>query len=393
MTGWRLTQLTFGSDEGRFHSHSYYDIPVFDGTGTRIAGFRTAFTGRHPTPGDSVEVGLADAGRPGDWHPLAATTAWSWQQGPMAQWVPGRDALVWNDREGDRFVARLHDTGTGTTATLPRPVYALTPDGRAGLSVNMARLNALRPGYGYATDTPPPLPRIPDDDGVWSVPLDGSAPRLILPLARAVAFLRTRLALRERLRHRLDRYRYWFNHVKIAPGGDRFTLKLRWRKPQGGWNGRMGVSLTCAIDGTGLRLLGRATSHVLWLDDDRLYYYDEGAGDMPLVADAAPEGRRIGTIPGIDANVHMRHLPPRIGPGGTPETAVFDTPYREDVDLFQTAWNGGDRTLIASFAGHVPPRGPFRCDLHPVPDASGQRLVVTSMQDGGRQIYLLERDP
>ena len=401
MTGWTRRQLTFGSERGVVHAHSYYDIPVFDTAGNRIAALRHDHpASRHPGPADAVEVGLVEADRPGSWHPLGRSTAWSWQQGPMAQWVPAADGagerLVWNDREGGRFVARLLDPSSGGgPLTLPMPVYAVMPGGRSGLSVNMARLQVLRPGYGYAVEEEAPgMPRRPEDDGIWQVPFDGGAPRLLLPLARAVDFLLARLPAADRLRHRLLPYHYWFNHVKIAPGGGRFTVKLRWRRRGGPWSGRMGVSLTCDTGGgRDLRLLGRATSHVIWLDDTRLYYFDEGRRDMPLVEDTAPAGTRRGLIGGgLAANVHLRHLPPAPPAGGAlPPRIVYDTPYREAPELWEAGPDGADRRRIAAFSNHRPAKGPFRCDLHPVPDAAGDRLVVTSTEDGGRQIHLLER--
>ncbi len=385
-TGWTLTQLTFGTSESRFHAHSYYDIPVLDAAGARVAVHRTTFAGRQPVPGDRIEVGLVETAAPGTWQPIGSSDAWSWQQGPMAQWVGRR--VVWNDRDGDRFVARLHDPDTGATETLAAPVYAVSPDGATALSLDMARLDRLRPGYGYPGGTTPGG-RIPASVGVRRLALDGSAPVLVLPLAEAVAFLHRMLPMRARAGHLVRRYHYWFNHAKIAPDGRRFTVKLRWRHPNGPWTGDMGVSLTCGLDGTGVALLADATSHVLWLDGARAYYWRRGA--LALTADRIPRGEPLRVIgPGvITSNVHLRHLPPG---SATPAEWVFDTPYRETVDLMLMGSTEADPVRIASFAGHVPPRGPYRCDLHPVPDAAGDRIVVTSMADGGRQVYLLRRD-
>jgi hypothetical protein len=78
--------------------------------------------------------------------------------------------------------------------------------------------------------------------------------------------------------------------------------------------------------------------------------------------------------------------------GALPPAIVYDTPYREAPELRVAGPEGEDARRIAAFTGHVPPRGAFRCDLHPVPDAAGRRIVVTSTEDGGRQIYLLARD-
>ncbi len=309
----------------------------------------------------------------------------------MAQFVPGTATLVWNDREGEAFVARRHALDgaaeTGALPSLPRPVYALSPDGRFALSLNMARLEGLRPGYGYAGGGGARLDEPhPGDDGVWRVPLDGAPPMLVLSLDDAVRFLRSRLSLAQRARHRLARFVYWFNHAKVSPDGARFTVKLRWRAPGKGWNETQGVSLTCACGGGPPSLLARATSHVIWESADVLYLWRDGG--LERVADAAPEGHSLGPLAPrtVDANVHIRRLP------GDAARFVFDTPYRERIELNLYDETTDEVRRLASFGGHVPARGPFRCDLHPCPSPDGRRIVVTSLQDGGRQMYVLTRD-
>ncbi|CAM4294693.1 TolB family protein [Palleronia rufa] len=385
MTGWRCTRLTRGGPDGPFHSHSYYDVPVFDATGRRIVAHRMSFAGRQPTPEDTIEIGLIDADRPDSWQPIGESRAWSWQQGPLAQWLGGGPRVVWNDREGPDFVARIHDTETGETRTLGRTVYGVDPAGTTGFSLDMGRLNAVRPGYGYPGGPDgTALPRYPDDDGVWRVDLETGRARLVLSLRRAARLVRPRLGMRARLRHGLAGYTYWFNHVKVAPDGRRFTVKLRWRKIGGPWNESMGVSLTCGADGDDPRLLADATSHVIWRDPEHLYFWRRGA--VEVFRDEAAGGRKVGTIAPdlIDANVHIRHL------DANARHFVLDTPYREEIDLLTLDTRTGTHRRIATFPGHVPRRGPFRCDLHPCPSPDGRRIVVTSLRDGGRQIYLLE---
>lgn len=384
--GWRLTQLTFGSAERRCHAHAYYDIPVFDPSGRYLAGHRVDFAGRHPEPSDRIEIGVIDLDGDRRWQPVGTSHAWSWQQGAMSQWLPRGRNLVWNDRDGDRFIARLRDLDTGAERQVPRPVYALHPDGRSALSLNMARLQHVRPGYGYAGGGGAGIDaRRPADDGIWRIDLLDGSERLILSLDDAARFALAQRPLRERLAHRLAGYTYWFNHVKIAPGGDRFTVKLRFRRLGKGWDESMGFSLTGSTTGGALHLLDDATSHVIWLDDRQLYLWRKDG--VWLYADTAPRGRRQTRLAPdlIDANVHIRHFP------GDPDRFVFDTPYREEVALLLWDRATGRHAHIARFANHRPPRGPFRCDLHPVPGPDGRRLVVTSLQDGGRQIYLLER--
>lgn len=391
MTDWHLAQLTFGSDQARYHSHSYYDIPVIDRPGRRIAAYQVRFAERQPTADDPIEVGIVDTDQPGSWEPVGQSRAWSWQQGPLAQWIGGGPSVVWNDRDGDRFTAQVVNIDSGARETLPLPVYAVDAAGHFVLSVNMARLDVLRPGYGYPDGSGARLDEAcPADDGVWRLDLAaGSGPRLVLPLARAVAFLREMFPWWHRLRHRASAYRYWFNHVKVAPDSRRFTVKLRWRRDGGSWSDRMGVSLTCGVDGDDLRLLADATSHVIWLNDSHAYFWRRG--EVVLFEDRAPRGMRRHAIAAdsIDDNVHIRHLPP--GPTDAPSRFVFDTPYREAVDLCLYDVPTATPSRIARFRGHVPVRGPFRCDLHPCPSETGDRIVVTSLHDGGRQVYMLTR--
>lgn len=388
MNGWAVTQLSFGTAEGRFHSHSYYDIPVIDAEARRVLAHRSTFSDRQPAPEDTVEVGVIDIEAPGSWTRLGESRAWSWQQGPMAQWVTATGQACWNDRGEDGFIARFADPNTGVVTTLPRPVYAIDPAGRFALSLDLARLEQLRPGYGYAVITRDTnMPRRPSGSGVWRMPLDGRAPDLILSLADAVRWLLRQLPVKQRASHEIRRYHYWFNHAKISPDGTRFTVKLRWRHPDKGWSSRQGVSLTCGTNGHDLRLLSDDTSHVIWQDDRRLYFWRKG--ELVLFEDTAPHGTRLGTLAPdvIKANVHMRHLPPTAQ--RAPERYVFDTPYSEKIDLKILDAETEKATPIARFENHVPHNGPFRCDLHPCPDISGQRIVVTSLHDGGRQVYLL----
>ncbi len=390
MTDWALQQLTYGSNDGRFHSHSYYDVPVMDRGGANVLVHRMAFAGRHPQPDDTVAVGVVDAESPGSWTALGESRAWSWQQGPMAQWVAGGPKCVFNDRGDDGFVARIVDTQSGKHNSLARPCYAVDHEGRFYYSLNMARLVDMQPGYGYAGGSDPIAGRrSSDDDGVWRVSIDDGAARLVLSLDAARRFLMERSGVAKRVRHRLARYSYVFNHIKLSPDGSRFTVKLRWRRPGGRWADRMGASLTANIDGSDLRLLADATSHVVWLNSTTLYCWRKG--ELVLFSDRAPRGARLRAIAPslIDQNVHIRHLPPRSA--DELSELIFDTPYKERVKLICYNDLTGAHGIIAAFANHVPALGPFRCDLHPCPSDDGRKIIVTSLADGGRQVYLLAR--
>ncbi|MGB3722925.1 MAG: hypothetical protein WA979_08925 [Pacificimonas sp.] len=387
---WTRRQLTTGTDDSRYHSHAYYDIPVIDETARFVIGHQMRFQGHHPAVDDDIEIGIMDLESGAEWQPLGPTSAWSWQQGAMSQFLPtqpaGKTRAIWNIRLSDnRFGARICDISNKDVHDLDVPVYAIAPSGTAALSLDMSRLNMLRPGYGYANVPDRSMRRKPSDEGVCRVDLDSGKTALILPLAQAVDILTRHLSLRARAKHLLKRYHYWFNHAKISPDGRRFTVKLRWRNIGKSWSDQQGVSLTANMDGSDVRLLASATSHVIWLSNEQLYFWRSDG--LFLFDDTAPQGTEIEQMAPelITTNVHIRHMP------AAPNVFVLDTPYREDIDLILFDKRTKHHEKIAQFAGHRPKRGPFRCDLHPCPDIAGRRIVVTSLEDGGRQIYLLER--
>lgn len=387
--GWTIRRLTEGSDRSALHAHSYYDIPVFDRTGRFLAAHRMGFEDRWMKADDSVQVGMVDW-KNGGFEPVGETTAWSWQQGPLAQWIPRSDRLVWNTRDGDGFNARMFDRRTGQTRSLPRTVYALDPKGACALSVNMARIDKARPGYGYAGGAGGRLDEsAPGDDGVWRMDLDTGRCELVLSLRRAAEFLKSALDPEQARRHRDVPQLYWFNHVKLSPDGKRFTVKLRWRVKnlQQPWRGAQSVSLTCGIDGEDLRFLIQGGSHVMWLNDRELICWAQPRSRLVRLEDAS-HGQHVSDIrPDLfEKNIHIHPLAAR------PGRYIYDTPYSEEVSVCAYDEGSGETETLASFSNHRPKHGPFRCDLHPVPAPDGDGVVVTSLHDGGRQIYAIERE-
>src|SRR5262249_37035246 len=153
-------------------------------------------------------LGMVDLRDGNRWIPLGESRAWCWQQGCMLQWLPGSNTqVIWNDREGDRFVSRILDVMTRKRRTVGAPVYAISPDGRWAIAPDSRRLHDTRPGYGYAglpdphADDPAPA-----DTGMWMVDLVSGHSRLLVAFADIARLPYLRPGEAEGAKH-------WFNHL------------------------------------------------------------------------------------------------------------------------------------------------------------------------------------
>jgi len=112
----------------KYHWRGYYDKDLFDTNDRYVLANEVDFEGRSPEPNDKISVGMIDLHQQDEWMELGTTTAWNWQQGCMLQWIPGDDYrekqhVLWNDREGDRFVCRILDIESRRIVrTLPAPI-------------------------------------------------------------------------------------------------------------------------------------------------------------------------------------------------------------------------------------------------------------------------------
>ena len=115
----------------------------------------------------------------------------------MLQWIPGSDRQVlWNERQGDRFVSRVFDVTTGESHILPAPVYTIAPDGKTAIGADFRRINHMRPGYGFAGIRDPNHDILaPEDEGIYRLDLSGdgetvggdSGKKLLISIAEVAA--------------------------------------------------------------------------------------------------------------------------------------------------------------------------------------------------------------
>ncbi len=367
----------------RFHWFAYYDKLEFDPSGRYVLSNEVDFEHRSPKPDDVIRVGLVDLQDGDRWIELGESRAWNWQQGCMLQWLPGSESeVIWNDREGDRFVAHVLDVRTRKRRTLPGPVYAVSPDGRWAVSPDFRRLNDTRPGYGYAGLPDPNRDvAVPADSGIWKMDLKTGEARMILSLADA-----------ERVPPKEGDWtgaKHWYNHLLVNTDGSRFCFLHRWRgsKEGGSFKTRL---FTASPEGKDLHVLDPygGTSHFIWRDPShilawawhpshksRFYLYRDRTEDVEVV------GRDVMTV-----NGHCTYLPGNrwILNDTYPDRERLQHPYLYHAET-------GRRVPLGHF--HLPREysGEWRCDLHPRFSPDGKKVVIDSPHGGnGRQLYLID---
>jgi hypothetical protein len=368
----------------KHHWFGYYDKLQFDPSGRYVLGMEVDFEHRSPTSEDVIRVGMIDLADGDRWIELGETRAWCWQQGCMLQWIPGSDReVIWNDREGDRFVCHVLDVHSGKKRTLGNPIYTVSPNGRTAIGADFRRINHMRPGYGYA-GLPDPNRELlaPDDAGIYSVDLETGAATFLISIAQVAAIPDP---------HRdLSEAKHYFNHLLFNTDGSRFIFLHRCRWGESGFHTRM---MTAAADGSniyGVDQYGH-TSHFIWRDpehilawarhpshEDAFYIYRDGTQEVEVI------GKGVMKVDGhctylADTNwILIDTYPVPRGDGKVQELYLYNV-------------ESGQRHELGEFGAAPEYAGEWRCDLHPRSSPDGSLITIDSAHGGnGRQIYLMD---
>lgn len=363
------------------------------------------FEGRSPTADDVIKIGLIDLQKGDKWTQIGESRAWGWQQGCMLQWLPGRAAfgsrseVIRNDRgrtdgQGDRFVSYMLDVFIGKKRTLPRAIYALSPDGKWAVGTEFNRIQNLRPGYGYA-GIPDPYAdqKTPEAIGLYRIDLKTGQSRMLMSLAQAAAIPYNEIDVR-------DNY-HWFNHLLINTDGSRLLFLNRWRpRPidrqkgaSGGFTTRM---FTINPDGSDPYIIDPSgfTSHIVWRDPTTICAFTKPKGMAESFYLLEDKTGKIISIKSdkMPVNGHQTYVPKHnnewlVNDNYARPGALNQIPYLYHIPT--------DRRIdLGYFPAGESYVGEWRCDLPPRSSPDGNFVCIDSTHEGhGWQFYLLDLRP
>jgi hypothetical protein len=349
------------------------------------------FEYRSPAGNDVIRIGMIDLEKGDQWTELGESRAWGWQQGCMLQWIPGSSTdVIWNDREGSKFVSRIMNVKTKKMRTLPKAIYALTPDGKWGIGTEFSRIQNLRPGYGYAGVTDPyEEVKAPKEIGLYKINLQTGESTLLFSLADLAAIPHNGESV-------VDNF-HWFNHLLVNTDGSRFTFLHRWRAKRedrqimatSNFITRM---VTADMNGKDLYLIDPSgfTSHFVWRDPTHIFAWTKPIGQnfgFYLIEDKTGKYTRIGAEK-MPVNGHQTYLPNHNNEWVLNDTYPLE---KREQTLYLYHIPTDKRVELGRFYSPETYKGEWRCDLHPRFSPDGKKVVIDSTHEGkGRQMYLVD---
>lgn len=401
-------------DEG--HSFfGYYDKSPWNKDHSRITFLNVSFCDRSPDTNDEARIIVKNLESGVRGTTVANTRAWNWQQGCMLRWLDSGD-LLFNDRDGPCFIARVIDCNGREVTRTPFPIYDLSGDGDSTVSLSFSRLAILRPGYGYAGSKDPYSHLAqPGEDGLFIGSVRDGRQELAVSIDQ--------IARHEPRRFFKDRV-HWFNHATFNPSGKKLVFLHRCRMQSaarssvtqfgsgigaGNWKkairrglgsvyrrltGRSFAGIFSRLfvlnaDGSGLQCLidSGVCSHFGWRDDNTLIVWAalQGSGPAYWLLDvstgqvvAAGEG-----LPKEDGHCSFSR------DGRWLLTDTYQSVEKKGCILLRDMVLGATHSLAkyVSSPGFV---GELRCDFHPRLRDDNKEVCFDSSHSGTRGVYLLD---
>lgn len=364
------------------HFFGYYGLPPWNASEKVMVYLETEFGDRLPEPSDKASLILHDLSA-NTTKVVAETHAWNFQQGALIHWLGSdpENTIIYNDRAGENLQAVILNVFTGEKRTLPRPIAAMSPDGKLAASINFPRMWGIRPGYSYPGFTDPfATEKAPKEDGLFIIDAATGASKLIVSMADILAA--------QPLPKEYNGNPLYINHVLFSRDGKRILILARYKASTGG---SITAAFTVNPDGTGLYCLipyEWNASHYDWLDAKRLMVSTRYQAGSKWFHVLFTDGQKECAPLAPDFLQHDGH-----GHFSQDGKWMVTDSYPSGEHRMRNLYIMEVATQAIQKVGqfHEPPnfKADCRCDLHPRWNREDSQLCIDSTHGGTRQVYLL----
>lgn len=367
-------------DNGKHHFFGYYDVSPWNRSGNKFLCLETSFMNRAPLPDDEAAILLIDLADGGKTSVLDTTRAWNWQMGCRLQWLPSapNNKILYNNRQENGFVTVILDVETGKKNIIPMPTYAVSRDGKRGISLNFSRLHDTRPGYGYAGIPDVNASKnIPDNDGLFLINLETGKSKMLLSYEQIVSFEHT---------DEMDERKHRINHLFWGPDDQRILFLHRWRVDERQVRTRM---LTVNPDGTKLNCAGYShyISHFDWQHIEKILVWAQLGGYSPDYLMVSEFSGKVEPVKQgrFSGDGHCSWSPDK-------KRMLTDTYPDENLCYGVLLYHPSTDTLetVAKFYSPKEISGEIRCDLHPRWHPKGRAISFDAVTEGKRRVFIAD---
>jgi len=223
----------------------YYNYDVLNQDQSKLLCNFTPVDGVAPEKGMTVNIGYYSLGD-SKWHEVGTSDSWNWQQGCMAQWLPGEgERIIFNYSDGKRLKSKIIDIKSGQGKDLDYPIYGITPDGKSSITIEMERSYWCRAYHYQSIANKRMNVNILPGDGIFHLDLSTGIRSLIIPIEEIIAI---------DARPDFKDMKHWVEHVMINDLGTKFCFLHRF-SPSYDVNLYQTRLFIADIDGSNLQLI------------------------------------------------------------------------------------------------------------------------------------------
>lgn len=221
------------------------------------------------TAQDTIDIGYYELSS-GEWFKIGESDSWNWQQGAMAQWLPGdgnENRVIYNFSRNGHLCSRIVNIFSSETKDIDWPIYGLTPDGKKSIALDLERSYWCRAYHYQSVANPEKDGRMVEGDGIFEIDLENNTRKLLIDIKDIVALSPDK---------DFNEMKHWVEHIMINPTGTRFCFLHRYSPVNNVLQYRTRICIA-DIDGNNLQVIPEwntfTWSHFGWQGEDNFSIY------------------------------------------------------------------------------------------------------------------------